>query len=440
VCVPELLDLARSLLERARSAGATDAAAGVSTERSVSYVWRAGRLETTSEATSRGASLSVFADGRWSVHHTSDLRPTSLDGFARDAVALTRALAPDPDRVLPDPARYADPAAAPALDVADPDIGGITREERVAWLAAMEDAAGGDDRVLSVTADVYDASARSALATTNGFAGEWGDTSAWNSVSVTCRDADDRRPEESWGTGGHFRSDLRDPAEVGRIAKERALSRLGARRGPSGNQTMVVDPRAGGNLVNRLLGSANARAVQQQQSFWAGQIGKKLFSPKLTLTDDPLVPRGLASRPWDGEGLRSHPLPLIEAGVATGLYVDTYYGRKAGLTPTTGGPSNRRFALGDRDRAAWLREVGTGILVTSWLGGNADQTTGDFSLGLRGFAIVNGEIGAPVAEMNVTGNLVGLFAALAGVGNDPWAYGAIASPTLVFENVSFAGA
>lgn len=436
----DLLESAGDLTARARTAGASDAVAKVTVDRTVSYSWRAGRLDTATESTSRRASLSLYVDGRWSVHETTDLRPGSLDGFVRDAVALTRALAPDPDRVLPDPARYANPAAVTGLDLSDPAIPAITRENRLEWLAALEAGAQGDDRILSVTTDVTDSATRRAMVATNGFAGEWAETSAWSGASVTVRDVDDRRPEDSWAAGGHFVGDLVDPVLVGKRATERALSRLGSRKGPSGAATMVVDPRAGGNLVGRLLGPATARSIQQQQSFWADKVGKKVLSAKLTLTDDPLLPRGLASRPWDGEGVASRRLPLIEAGVPTGLYVDTYYGRKARLAPTTGGSSNRQFALGDRDLAAWIKDVKTGIYVTSWLGGNADGTSGDYSLGIRGFEIVDGALGGPVGEMNVTGNLVSLFAGLVGVGNDPWPYSASYTPTLVFENVSFSGA
>lgn len=121
------------------------------------------------------------------------------------------------------------------------------------------------------------------------------------------------------------------------------------------------------------------------------------------------------------------------------LYVDTYYGRKLGMAPTTGSASNRIVALGDKNLAELLAEAGSGIYVTSWLGGNSDPTTGDFSLGLRGHLIENGKIGAPIGEMNVTGNLPALYRSLSAVGNDPYPYSSLRAPTLVFENVQFSG-
>ena len=163
------------------------------------------------------------------------------------------------------------------------------------------------------------------------------------------------------------------------------------------------------------------------------------MSPLLTIIDDPLVVRGLASRPFDGEGISSKPLPIIEAGVLKNFYIDTYYGKKLGMAPTTGSPSNRILALGTKNMDELIRDIDQGILVTSWLGGNSDGATGDFSLGVRGHLIEDGAIGAPVSEMNVTGNLLSMFGSLKALGNDPWRYSPSKVPTLVFEDVSFSG-
>ena len=195
-----------------------------------------------------------------------------------------------------------------------------------------------------------------------------------------------------------------------------------------------------GALLGRLLGPANARSIQQDRSFWASLIGEQAFSKNLTIVDDPLIARGLASRRYDDEGISARALPIVERGVVKNVYVDTYYGRKGDMAPTTGSPLNRVVTLGDRNLDELLAEVGDGIYVTSWLGGNADGTTGDFSLGLRGHMIENGKIGRPVGEMNVTGNLKDLFARLELLGNDVHPYSQTLSPSLVFGGVDFSGA
>ncbi len=437
-----LVDRCGQAVDRALAAGASGASARVNRSRDASWTYRDGKLETVSGATSMGLSVNVYVDGRFGSHGTSDLRPESLDAFVRDAVALTRALQPDPDRQLPDPALF--PKEIPDLGVVDPDIASgavLTRDWKLARLVAMADAGKGTDaRVISAESELSDSYGTYAMVTSNGFQGAWESTDAWASCSVTVRDEGDRKPEDSDYCGGHFLADLLDPALVGTRARELALGRMGSKKGPTREGVMIVDPRAAGSIVSRLLSSANARSIQQMQSFYAGKTGQKLFSDKLTITDDPLAKGGLGSRPFDGEGIAARVLPIVEKGVVRNIYADTYYARKAGLPVTTGGGSNRRLALGDKDLGAWCKDVKTAIYVTSWLGGNADPTTGDFSFGLRGNLVENGTIGAPVGEMNITGNLAGLFAQLAGVGNDPYKYGAIAAPTLVFDGVSFSGA
>src|SRR5690606_7996185 len=262
----------------------------------------------------------------------------------------------------------------------------------------------------------------------------------WLGSSVTLEDRGDRRAEDAFYAGGAHIDDLPEAKSIGSTALERALARLGSEKGPTGRMTMVVDARAASSLVGRLLGAAYAYAVQQNRSFWAPLIGKRAFSETLEIVDDPLIPRGLGSRLYDAEGIAAKVLPIVSGGVIENLYVDTYYGRKAGLAPTTGSPSNVRVGTGTKSLEELLQDAGEGVYVTSWLGGNADGTTGDFSLGLRGHMIENGTIGRPVGEMNVTGNLRTLFSRLEAAGNDPYPYATILAPSLVFNGVDFSGA
>jgi len=179
--------------------------------------------------------------------------------------------------------------------------------------------------------------------------------------------------------------------------------------------------------------------VQQKRSFLDGKLGAKVGSDVLHLSDDPLLERGLASRPYDGEGIACRPRPIFEAGVLRTYFLDTYYARKLGMAPTTGGTSNLRWKLGDAAQAALLAGVKDGIFVTSFLGGNSNAATGDFSLGVQGYRIHKGQLAEPVSEMNIAGNQADLWKRLAAVGNDPFPHSAMRTPTLLFDKVDFAG-
>jgi PmbA protein len=202
---------------------------------------------------------------------------------------------------------------------------------------------------------------------------------------------------------------------------------------------MVVEARVAGKLVGQLLGPLHGAPLQQQRSFLEGRMGQAIGSPLLDLRDDPLIPRGFGSRHFDGEGLAARPRQVVERGALRSWYLDTYYARKLGLPPTAGRPSNIVWTSGARPRQALLAEVGEGVLVSGFLGGNSNGTTGDFSLGVRGFRIRRGEVAEPVGEMNVSGNHRELWHRLAAVGDDPYPYSSLRTPTLVFEGVQFSG-
>lgn len=430
---------AADAVEIGQKAGADDVWATASQVRGVELTHRDGELEKVAESTSRSLRVRLYVDGRYSTHATTDLRPEMLVRFLEDAVALTRALHPDEHRQLPPPELF-EGRTDVDLELVDPAILGLSREQRLAWCQQMNARASEHERVISATAYTFDNHGWKAVASSNGFAGTWEGASLWLGTEVTIRDEGDVRPEGHMWVGGRQKSALPDPDEVAREGLAQALVRLGSRKGPTVQTTMVVDPRAAGRLVGSLLAPARASALQQQRSFWQGRLGEPIASPALTIVDDPLLTRGIASRWFDSEGIAARRMPIIEGGVAKNIYVDTYYGKKTGMKPTTGSSSNLVVAPGEHDLEALLSQVQDGVYVASWLGGNSDATTGDFSFGMRGRLIEGGKLGAPIGEMNVTGNLMDLFSSLVAVGSDPWRYSSMRVPTLVFEGVQFSGA
>lgn len=437
----EFRAIARRAVRSALAQGASGVAARIARVREVGVQWRDGQIEQVTESTTRGLGLSLYVDGRFASVSTSDLRPEAIDPFIADAVAMTRTLSEDPFRILPDPALYEDRPTL-NLEFADPDYAKVTAARRRDLARAIEDAARsvpGQDRILSVTTSVSDSRSEMFRLTSNGFEGERIDTSFWLSGSVTVQDDDGRRPEDGDFSGGRFIRDLGEPAPVGESSTRRALARLGATKAPSGVMTMVLDNRAGGRLVGALLSPLSASAIQQRRSFLEGRDGETVGSPLLQITDDPLVPRGFGSRHFDGEGISARRMPLFDAGVLKNFYVDTYYGRKLQMTPTTGGTSNLDWGLGSKSQNELIAQAGEGVFVTGFLGGNSNGTTGDYSLGIQGFMIRGGALAEPVAEMNISGNQLDLWKRLVAVGNDPYVYSPLRTPTLVFESVSFAG-
>jgi PmbA protein len=426
----------------AKKAGASDAAARGYRVRDVSLDWRDGKVEKITESTTRGVSLQLYVDGRYASVSTSDLRPDALKVFITDSISLARSLAADPFRALPDPELYKGQQSVD-LKLEDPRYLSVSAGDGRKLAKEVEGGARaveGADSILSVAAFFTNNQSESFLVTSNGFAGTRRDTQFWIGSDISVKDADGRRPEDSAFAGSRFFSELPNAASIGRMASKRALSRRGSKKGESAAMMLAVDNRAAGRLAAFLAQPLSGGALQQKRSFFEGKLGQQIASDKMTIHDDPLVPRGFGSRLFDNEGLAARVRPIIEAGVLKNFYIDTYYGRKLKMNPTSASSSNLAWKLGNRNQKEMLAAMKDGILVTGFIGGNSNSGTGDFSVGILGYLVRGGEIAEPIGEMNVSGNHMELWKKLVAVGNDPYPYSTMRTPTLMFEGVSIAGA
>lgn len=436
----DLAALAGRAVERLLARGANEAAAVVSRDWSVEVTVRARQVEKVQESASATMSVAVYADGRYSSHSTCDLRPGALERFLDNAVALTRVLEPDPFRKLPDPKLY---EGRPAVDLGlvDPRQATLETAERKRLALEAEEAAiaAAGEACQSVTVSFADGWGETVRVASNGFCDREEGTSFSSVARVTVKDGD-RRPEDYWYGGARTLADLPAAATIGRRAAARALGRIGARKVAGGAMTVLVENLAAGRLLGFLLQAASGAALQQKRSFLDGRLGETIASERLTIVDDPLIPGALGSRRWDGEGISARRLPIVEAGALRAFFIDTYYARKLGVEPTTGASSNLVIPPGARDLAAIERSIERGIVVTSFLGGNSNSLTGDFSTGIQGWLIEKGARVHPVGEMNLSGNHRDFWMRLVEVGADPWPYSSVRSPSLLFEAVSVSGA
>lgn len=434
------LDVARRVLDHALANGAQEGTVSVSEGTSAELSRRDGKVEQASEAVTRRLGLQLLVDDRWSTHSTSDLRPDALTAFVDKAIAATRYLEPDADRRLPDPALCGRGATDAELDTLDPAYADWTPEDRAAWAESLErafDAHRGDDFV-SATVYVADGSGQGATVASHGFA----DTSqgAWFSAGGTVTLADgSRRPEGGAGFGARYRSDIPDVDAIAADAFERAREAIGSGPVASGAYPMILLNRVAGRILGTLGGPLSGGALHQGRSCLAGKLGEAIGSTKLTILDDPTVPRGLGSTAWDGDLMVARPRTIVEDGVLRSYYVDVFHGRRLGMDPTTGGRTNWVLPAGEQSWQELAKAFPKAILVTGFLGGNANSTTGDFSFGIRGRLLEGGVPTKALSEMNVSGNVLSIFHKLSALADDPWAFSSVRSPTLVFEDVSFSG-
>ncbi|NQU50976.1 MAG: TldD/PmbA family protein, partial [Bacteroidetes bacterium] len=296
---------------------------------------------------------------------------------------------------------------------------------------------GTDDRLISVSASYYDGLSERVMVTSNGFEG---DTSSshygiYSSVSVKGGDA---RPESSWNESAIFFDQLKKE-DISRIALKRALDKIGQEKIASGKMPMLVENKQIGRILSPLLSALNGSAIQQKNSFLIDKLEAKVASDKLTITDDPFIVSGRGSRLFDGEGLATKKRPVFEKGVLKTYYIDTYYGKKLEMDPTSGGTTNLVFETGNKELEGLIAAVKKGIFVTGFNGGNCNGTTGDFSYGIEGFLIEDGKLSQPVSEMNITGNMKELWSNIGEIGNDVNESSSWLTPSILFEGVDFSG-
>lgn len=434
-----LMEIAERSVAHLAKKGAKESAVSIGRGRSIECEIRERKVEKLQESASASMSVAVYVDGKYSGHSTNDLRWESVERFLDNALAMTKLLEPDPFRTLPDPKLYANRPTV-ELGMSDPAYATVETAARKKFAREIEDAAlAQPGEIQSVSTAFSDGWGESIRVTSNGFKGQEEYTSFSAYAECTVRDGD-KRPEDYWYIASRRFSDIKDPGMIGRTAVERAKSRIGAKKIAGGNMDVAVENRAAGRLLGFFLQASTAGTLQQKRSFLDGKLGQKVISEKLTITDDPLIPGGLASRHFDGEGISAKRMPVIEKGVLKNFFVDTYYGRKLKMEPTTGGWSNLVIEPGTKDLAAITRGMKKGIVVTSFLGGNSNSLTGDFSVGIQGYLVENGERAHPIAEMNLSGNHTKFWDSLAEVGSDPWLVSSVRIPTLLFGDVAVAGA
>ena len=430
------LALADQVQDLLKKAGVGQSLVSARLSRGVETQVRDGHIEKLQEAQSASLTVHLYVEGRYAAHSTSDLRPAELQGFLRDAVALTRMLDPDPDRSLPDAAHAAH--CVDALALYDSGYAKVDADTRKRLALEVDAASRSDKRVISATSSFADEDADWAIAASNGTRASQRVTAYSLGSEVTVGDGD-KRPEDWWNVSARTLAGLGKPADIGAAATRRALERVGAKKDASGSLTLVIENRAAGRLLSHWLQAYVGGNLQQKRSFLEGQVGKTVASPLLTLRDEPGLLAGVGARSFDREGMAARDIVLVEQGVLRNYFLDWYYAAKLHLSPTTGSPSNLCLPGGSGDLAKLSAGVERGILVTSFNGGNSNSLTGDFSLGIQGRRIDKGVLGAPLTEMNLTGNHTQFWSTLRAVGGDPYPYGAIRTPSLLFEGAAVAG-
>ena len=441
--------LADHVLQLARTHGADDAEVMLVAGRDFSANVRLGEVERVTEAATRTLGLRVFKDGRTANRYTADLTPRGLAAFVDRTLDLVAIADPDPAAALPEWEERPDP---PDLALFDPAVEALTAAEQIERALRAEQAARDlDPRITNSGGASFSSAVRELLLyNSRGFTGRYTATVAATSMQAIADDAEGKKQTDAWYSVERHVGRLLDPESVGRIAAERTLRRLGARKVATRAVPVVFDPQSAMALVGLVGHAASGELLHRHASFLIDHEGRPVAAGGVTITDDPLLPGRLGSRPFDDEGVASRRNPLLIDGVFQGFLFDTYTARRTGRRSTgssqraVGGPSsvgttNLVLAPGPHDPEAIIASVEDGLYLTDMMGFGVNLTTGTFSRGASGVWIERGRLAYPVSEINISGNLKEMLADISMVGNDLAWRGATAAPTLKIDRMMVAG-
>lgn len=440
---PIFEDLVTQALKHAQSLGASDAAAEVSEGQGLAVSVRKGQVETVEQTRDRSLDVTVFAGQRRGSASTSDFSTKALRETVEAAWHIARYTAEDPAAGLPDADQLAI-GVKNKLQLHHPWA--LSVEEATRLAVEAERAALATDKRITNTegAGVDTHEGHFVLGNTRGFLDGYAYSRHGLSVSpIAGRGQSMQR--DYWYTSDRRADRLADPAAVGRYAAERALSRLSARRIPTGHFPVLFEAPLALGLLGALTQATSGGALYRQTSFLLDSLGRQLFPTHISVLEDPHIKGAMGSSPFDEEGVKTQARELIHAGVLQGYFLSSYTARKLGMVTTgnAGGSHNLELRSSQThkkdDFESMLRKMGTGLLVTELIGQGVNYVTGDYSRGAFGYWVQNGQIQHAVEEITIAGNLKDMFAQIVAVGADTITRGSKTTGSILIERMSIAG-
>lgn len=403
-----------------------------------SFEIRDMKVDRLQQATESSLVIQLFVDGRYGSFSTNRLDKAELEKFILNGIASTRYLAEDTARTLPDPSLYYK-GGRPDLQLFDPKFDSINPDDKVGLaMKACSEMLGKDDRVISANSSFEDEKWFKYMVASNGFEGDDSSSSYSLVASLSIRGEGEARPSSYWYDSSLYYDRLIKMG-IGTKAFDRVFQKLGQQKINSGKYPMLVDNMGSARLVSPLISAIYGSSIQQKNSFLLDKLNEKVLGDNVTLIDEPHQMRTPGARYFDNEGIATKRLPVFEEGVLKTYFIDTYNANKLNMPATISSPSILTMQMGEKDCDQLLASIDKGIWVTGFNGGNCNSTTGDFSYGVEGFLIENGQLSQPISEMNITGNMLTLFNNLVEAGNDPRNSSSWKIPSLLFDGVDFSG-
>ncbi len=442
---PYFETLVDAALAHAKKLGATDAGAEVSEGCGLSVSVRNGELENVERNRDKSLGVTVYMGHRRGNASTSDFSDAAIAQTVRAAFDIARFTAEDTFASLPDVQDIV-PAAERGRDLDLFHPWALSSEEAARLALRCEAAALSVDRRITNSEGAAVSAQQSHFfsAHTNGFRGGYASSRHSMSVSPIAGKGNDMQ-RDGWYSSMRHADELASPEAIGRYASERALSRLKARKIATTECPVLFESPLAAGLLGAFVQAVSGGALYRKSTFLLDSLGKPVFPKHIDIFEDPFVPRGKGSSPFDDEGVRVQARQVVNAGRVQGYFLGSYSARKLGMKTTgnAGGSHNltfvSRLTRPTDTLDAMLHKLGTGLLVTELMGQGVNYVTGDYSRGASGFWVEKGRIAYPVHEITIAGNMKAMFKGIEAVGADTYNYGAKTVGSILINRMKVAG-
>ena len=440
--------IASALLDMSKKAGAEAAEVIGLEKKSLNVDVLNGMLEGVERSESIDIGLRVIVEGRQACLSSSDVREESLEKMVTRSLSMAREAPVDKDIVLARNDQLVSTQDLEALDLIDTEV--MVEADRLEkWAIEAEVEA---RKVKGIT-QVQGSSAsvgiiKSQLAFSNGFS--QGYSRSGVNISCVSISGQGNKMERDYASESRVHiSDLPSPSSIGQLSGERAAARFGARKPPTGNYPVLYDERISSSLVGHLIGAINGASIVRGSSWLAKNLGEEIFPKNISIKECPLKVRCSGSRPFDAEGLKTNTKNIINNGILETWLLDLSSSQNLGLestgnavrsvsSPPSPGISNISLIGGLKSRDYLIKEMGTGLLVTSMIGLTLNPITGDYSRGASGYWVENGEVKYPVNECTLAGNLKEMLKTIIPA-NDSKRHLSFSVPSLLVQGLKIAG-
>jgi PmbA protein len=443
-------NLASELVTALKKQGADAADVFVSSSQGFNTMVRLGNIERLQQSTSKGLGLRVFKNGATALTFTTDFQGKTVQELVKETLEIVKVSNADQYNGLAPKELLGEYTGK--LMIFDESLAKITPEQKIAMVKEMEEAGRASDKRITNSngASWSNSIGQVTLANSDGFVGQYQTTNASMSVRLLAEE-NGVKQTDGWFSFHRYFNKLDSPAAIGKEAGRRVIARLGGKKVKSQAVPVVLDPNVASSFVGMIFGAASGGSIYRRSSYLVDKVGQEVVAPGITIVDDATMGDGIASRPFDAEGVKSSQVTVIENGVLKTYVCDSYAARrlKAQVTGNAGrgyssapgvGSSNLFIKNGSANPKDIIKSVKNGLYLMEMFGSGVNSVTGDFSQGATGFWIENGEITYPVQEITIAGNVLNVLKNVQAIGNDlSFKLGSTASPTLLISEMTVGG-